>query len=872
MENTGNFDNYDDRTIIFGGNADERLSAEELRKLLELPKGDEISDYSDIASIGLGGLGAVFSVREPGLNREIALKVLRPEFRNNPAHIERFIREARATAQIDHPSVVPVHRIGVFDDVGVYFTMKRIEGETLRSVIKNLADRKPEYLRRFSLRRRLEIFIAICQGVAFSHRKGILHCDLKPSNIMIGDYGEVLIMDWGLARYRQEKDQSINGKKMSLDIDGDFPYPEPDPEKKANKEINGTPAYMPPEQAAGRNDYLDERADIYSLGAILYSLLTLEPAPFDIKLDTNELLGEVILGRVVRPRRRAPLLCIPRELEAITMKAMARRRVNRYKDVQGLIDDVRNFLESYPVKAYAAPPFYRLIKLCTRRPLIPITLLAALLTLGGVFLFKFFVDQMKADSQITLAHDNIIQSDAYYMMALRSYHQLQFESGAASNEALRRKKDLTADYNNQRLEFYNRSNVALDALASLDVQGIRRSEILRTVGEIMVKQLRLPIFCENYEQLRPLLLQFRARWRNSMDEILKQNAELAVLMRRIDENEGLLTVEFPENAEVAIRAFGLDEKSGEKEFRWQPVTGSGSINKLKSGSYLIRARRADTPAIFYPVIIGPAARSKIEIEFPPFFPAGMVMVPAGKFQYDLNPSGGARQKIMLPDYFIRKHEVTIAEYLEFWTRIGDPEKRRRFTARHIMADNQVVDLWDADGRLIEPFRPDLPVTGITGEAAAAYCADRSRRTGQICRLPSMMEQQKAARGVDGRTYVWGNRFLPDAALVRENARAALFPVGAPPETFAGDVSSYGVYDLAGNVREFVRSTGESDGIYLVAGGSYRTSGPSGARCDASGSSGYLENDIGFRYVIEIPRSGMLGELADFDARISSGKP
>ena len=113
----------EDRTIIYGSPGEAKLSPEELRALLELPQGDDIKDYSGLSAIGMGGLGAVFSAQEPGLNREVALKVLRPEFRNQMRHIESFIREARTTAQIDHPNIVPVHRIGIFREVGVYFTM-----------------------------------------------------------------------------------------------------------------------------------------------------------------------------------------------------------------------------------------------------------------------------------------------------------------------------------------------------------------------------------------------------------------------------------------------------------------------------------------------------------------------------------------------------------------------------------------------------------------------------------------------------------------------------------------------------------------------------------------------------------------------------
>ena len=178
----GDCDN--EQTLIYGtGDDANRISPEELRKLLDIPQGDCIQDYDDLSTIGIGGIGAVFSALEPGLNREVALKILRPQYRDQSERIESFIREARATAQIDHPNIVPVHRLGVFDDVGVYFSMKRVEGETLRAILRKLEENRAGYRRKYNLRRLIEIFMGACNGVAFAHRHGILHCDLKPGTI-----------------------------------------------------------------------------------------------------------------------------------------------------------------------------------------------------------------------------------------------------------------------------------------------------------------------------------------------------------------------------------------------------------------------------------------------------------------------------------------------------------------------------------------------------------------------------------------------------------------------------------------------------------------------------------------------------------------
>lgn len=858
---TSGFDQFtsSEHTQIIDDHLDVTISPDELRLLLGLAPVEQLADYGELAAIGMGGLGSIFAVREPGLNREIALKVLRPEYRNKLHHIERFIREARTTAQIDHPNIVPVHRIGVFDDIGVYFTMKRIEGETLRRIIQSLAERKPEYLRRYSLRRRLEIFISVCQGIAFAHSKGIIHCDLKPGNIMIGDYGEVFIMDWGLARYRQEKDQGVDGRKMALEFDGDFPESGNDGiSGEKRREISGTPAYMAPEQAAGHSEGLDERLDIYGLGGILYALLTLEAAPYDVKLNTNELLGEVILGRMQRPRRRAPRQGIPRELEAITMKAMSRRRVNRYASVQLLIDDVRNFLDNYPVAAYSGPPFYRLFKLCRRRPLIPAALIVAVLTLGGVSLIRQISNYYQEDSLMGVVHDSLGQSEARYNLALRAYRLLQFDSGAASADALGRTENLRTNYREQTLEFFNRSNIALDALSSLEDRGIRNKSIRQYAGGIIKQQIQFLVATESDELLKPTIQRLRSRWRSTFEQILRLDPELATLVARVEQQEGVLSVDFPDGAAVAIRPLSSDNGAGPDEENWTELEEPGQARRIEAGSYLLKIEAAEAPPFYLPVIVGVAARRRVEIEPPPFFPAGTAFIHQGAFQYELGTGDGIGRKVLLPSFFISLHEVTVAEYRAFYRTLRGDEERRRFMPKFITPDNETVDLWDRDGKLIPPFTPELPVIGVTGGAAEAYCRYLSERTGYRCRLPSTMELQKAARGGDGRAYVWGNRFEPDAALVRENARAARFPAGAPPGSFPRDCSSYGVCDLAGNVREFVRNADDREALYTVMGGSRAISGLVHARTDSFGSAGFGENDIGFRYVVEIPLDDELG--------------
>ena len=172
-------------TIISGSSPEDiKFSNTELRRRLGIPEDEKMANYKNLHAIGLGGVGAVYAGNEPGTDREVAIKILRPQYRYSTERIESFVREVRATAQIDHPNVIPVYRFGVFENEGVYFSMKRVRGETLRNVLRKLSENRKGYSRKYTLRRLINIFIGACNGVAFANKNGIFHGDLKPGNII----------------------------------------------------------------------------------------------------------------------------------------------------------------------------------------------------------------------------------------------------------------------------------------------------------------------------------------------------------------------------------------------------------------------------------------------------------------------------------------------------------------------------------------------------------------------------------------------------------------------------------------------------------------------------------------------------------------
>ena len=286
----------------------------------------KVADWPDLShtryrveeKIAHGGMGTVYRARDRELARDVALKVLSlpPE---SGDYAERMLKEARILAGLEHPGVVPVHDVGRLKDGRVYYTMKLVRGERLDERVGAGA----------STAELLRIFVRICEAVAFAHSHGVIHRDLKPANVMVGRFGEVLVMDWGVAKLRSDPARPITAEEAGSDSE------EATDAGTSPGTVLGTPGYMAPEQARGEVDKVDERSDVYSLGAILYFMLTSEVPR---------------LGSVVPPRRRAP--SVPRPLEAICLKALAWNKDERYSSVAELAEDVSRFLGQSAVAAY----------------------------------------------------------------------------------------------------------------------------------------------------------------------------------------------------------------------------------------------------------------------------------------------------------------------------------------------------------------------------------------------------------------------------------------------------------------------------------------------------------------------------------------
>jgi serine/threonine-protein kinase len=320
-----------------------------------------------------GGLGEVHLAHDEGLQRDVALKRLQPLHAHRPESRRRFLREAAITSHLEHPNIVPVHAVGADAQGQPFYAMRFVQGQTLLEALEEFHAARPRgpepAQRRLALRQLLSRFVAVCNTVAYAHSRGIIHRDIKPGNILLGKYGETLLLDWGLARRFARPDSEP-------------PIAEPSASPVLAREADtqpgdvlGTPAYMSPEQAGGRTNALGPASDVYSLGATLYALLTGAP-PFQ-ESHLGAVLDKVRRGDFPPPRRRQR--DIPRPLEAICLKAMARLPEQRYASALELAADLEHWLADEPVRAWREPWSLRARRWLNRHRTVMSTLAAMVL-------------------------------------------------------------------------------------------------------------------------------------------------------------------------------------------------------------------------------------------------------------------------------------------------------------------------------------------------------------------------------------------------------------------------------------------------------------------------------------------------------------
>jgi serine/threonine-protein kinase len=722
--------------------------------------------YDDLGLIAEGGMAEVRRVHDRVLDRAVAMKILHPALCARPAVVARFQAEARVTGRLDHPGVVAVHEVGATPDGRPYFTMREVRGRTWDALLTELHGASPpgawgEAADGWGLPRLIDAWRRVCETLAFAHANEVIHRDLKPANVMVGPYGEALVMDWGLAR-----------------VGPPAPRGRPGP-------VAGTPMYMAPEQAAGHFEALDPRADVYCLGLLLRDLLTGAP-PFPTGLPTDELLARAAAGAPPLPPLERP---VAEELLQLCLSCIEPDPARRPPHAGAVAERVRTFQEGARRRARAA----ELLDLAEAR--------------------------------------------------LREADGVRARAQAAGQRALDLRRPLMpwAPADQKRAAWG-----AEDEAQALTVQ----AEVAEIQG---VEQLRAALAeAPDFAPARHALAD-RYQARHADAEARRDAPEAAraeALLRAVDpvrhaawlQGDGRLTLHTAPRARALLyRTVLIDRRLDE---RLEADLGRTPIVDLRlpHGSWVLELSAPGHALVRYPVRI---ERNALSSPAPPGAPPDTplhlpadgsigrdeVFIPPGWAILGGDPAwpaSGPRQRVWVDGCFIQRHPVTHARYLAFLDALvadGDEalagacllraprpagEAPKALIGRG--ADGRHHLLPDADGDL--PHL-DWPVFRVDQHSARAFAAWEARRTGQPWRLPWEAEREKAARGVDGRIFPWGDTMDASWACVRDGAPGRALP--APILAHPLDHSPYGVRGMAGNVQDWCLDRWSPGGVRVEAG-------------------------------------------------------
>ncbi|MCM8535495.1 MAG: serine/threonine protein kinase [Lentisphaeraceae bacterium] len=435
--------------------------------------------YSSEEYLAEGGMKEIYRVKDGSSLRSVAKAVLKSSHKDKE-HFMSFIREARITALLEHPNIVPVYEISQKNGEP-FFIMKELTGEGLDKILGKLKEGDSSYLAKYKLPVLLDVFIKVCDAIAYAHSRGILHLDLKPDNIHVGEFGEVLVIDWGLAKNLNDNSEVQSSQFVTSEIDVG---------QTMNGWVKGTIGYMAPEQAQGKNDEKNKQTDIYALGAILYSILSYR-APYDNK-DKDKALKKISLGQYT------PLTGNhPSALVAVAEKAMARDIEKRYESVLNLTTDVNRYLQGFATEAQDAK-FTEHLKLFYKRHKLPVSLAASFLLIL-VVVTHVFINSLKEKERF--ARKSAEEARKSELVALESQKVAKENEQMATKlyndliETTKAKEELTnisvplALKKSSMLSNHLDFKEALDTLLEVYSEDIDSHDYWRRLGELYIGKL-----------------------------------------------------------------------------------------------------------------------------------------------------------------------------------------------------------------------------------------------------------------------------------------------------------------------------------------------------------------------------------------------
>ncbi len=763
--------------------------------------------YEDLLHLGSGGMGTVRRVRDRLLNRELAMKIIHHKLLENTNHVLRFIQEAQVVSQLQHPNILPVYDLGFLPSGDLFFTMAEIQGKELSHYIQTVHSSETKAAsndtkEKWNLHRLVSAVNDVCKAVAYAHEHGVVHRDLKPDNIMIGSFGEVLVVDWGLAKVVGDGDVTeqpvVTARSQSNAL------------QTMVGTIYGTPAYLAPELATGEAAHPSAQSDIYALGAILYEVIR-GCRPIQ-GTDVYDVLSKVVSGQISSFNTSDEYDIVH---ETSLDKEAGFLSVNGMPIPPVLVETCLKAMSKDPKDRYASAS--EMVKI-----------------IGG------WLDGSRRREQAMLAVKTAESFEASITAAIQQAHTLR----AQAQDARTRVEMWQSEH--EKSELWHNEDQAQRLEAESQLLRVKQIQAYRAAlahkADLAEAHTALAQYYQSTHQAAEQdgqamkAEQIKVVLREHIDALPNQNPLKSELIGYLD-GTGLLNFDTrPPGASISLSKFELRQRrlvlGAPEQLNLSEIDGY----PLPMGSYIIEAKVDGYHPLRHPVYNRRAdhiSGKNPEGEFIslPLLKMGTLglndcYIPAGWTWLggdEQTPNSLPRTRVWLDGFVIQKFPVTHEDYLKF---LNDRVRSNRVedALNHVPREQSSSDeelgsmaYHQAESGIFSlpknPERsiclPRQPVTMIQWRSARAYAEWLSEKTGLPWSLPMEFEWEKAARGVDGRFYPWGDLHDPSFSCMKDSHEGEVKMQRV--DDFPNDVSVYGVRGTAGNTRDWCLDRFRDDG-------------------------------------------------------------